>query len=721
MKAYIDFAILGLGAGALYAALSVGLVLTYKGAGVINLSFGAVATYVAYSYVGLRQGVLLIPPLLNPLAPIEGVGRWFGFHLHWWRWPTFVHLGGAVGTPAAFAISMVIAALLGSLMHLLVFRPLRNAPPLAKTVASVGVLLVLQSVVVLRFGTQGPSMPPILPSKVVHVLGASVPRDRLFMLAIAAGITIALIGVGRLSRLGKAIRAASENETGAMLIGLNPNRLAATTWIASSVLAGAVGILYGSISGIDPSSMVLFIVPALGGALVAGLDSFGLAAATSVLIGVVESITQLLQTRYSWFPQIGGADAIPLIVIVLAVVLRGKSLPTRGYTGRVRLPSAPEPGGRWRQMAFATLLVVLGALFLPFDFREGLVNSMVFMVIALSLVVVTGFAGQVSLFQMGLAGFTALLMVHLDQWLGIGFPLDGILAVIAAGLVGIVVGLPSMRVRGIELAILTLAVGYAFENMVLDNTHYLTSAEGSVGAIGSPSIFGLSLGINSRSPLPFGGKSAPNPLFVVFVLVVTLACCAAVLGIRRSDLGRRFLAVRSDERAAAGLGINVASTKLLAFSISTVLAGVGGALIAYQLQSVTASPYASLTSVSILALAYLGGISTVGGAALAGTMAVGGISYVILNRLTHMGQFQPLAAGLGLIIVAIINPEGISGVIQVAWQKVRTSRWLTRIRQVTLPEPATYRDANGSTSDPNVEVNHRCNQPEVAQRLAGQR
>lgn len=687
MKDYIDFAILGLGAGALYAALSIGVVLTYKGSGVINFSHGAIAMYIAYIYAGLKQGRLMIPPLPNPLVVIEWIANAFGADVHMPRLATFVSLGGPLKTPFAFVASMLIAALLGLLLHYAVFRPLRDAPPLAKTVASVGVLLVLQAIVVLRFGTDGQSIPTILPGNVVKVGGASLPMDRLILLIIAVGATIVLMASLRLTRIGKALRAASENETGATLIGLNANRLAATTWVASCLLAGGVGILYGSMSGINPTTMVLFIVPALGAALVGRVNSFAIAAVVAIAIGMIGSMTQLAQTKFSWFPQVGAAEGISVIVIVLAVVLRGRTLPSRGTATKVRLPAAPEPGRRVGPLAVAAVVITVMALFLPYDFRAGLVNSLIFVVIALSLVVATGFAGQLSLFQMGMAGFTALMVVRWSHALGIGFPLDGILALATAAVVGVIMGLPSLRVRGIELAILTLALGYAFEAMVLNNSDWLKPEYGNVGAVRSPKIFGWDFGINARSPLSFGQHAAPNPMFVLFVMIVTLLCCAAVLGLRRSDLGRRFLAVRGDERAAAGLGINVGRTKLLAFSLSGVLAGVGGVLTAYQFESVTSSSYVALNSITILAFAYLGGIGTVGGAAWTGTLAVGGIGYVVMDRLADLGQLLPLVGGLGLILTAILNPEGIAGVMAVSVGNLRKRLSRRPPQRTSDPQP----------------------------------
>src|SRR5262245_19424479 len=212
MTQYWLFFLLGLGGGALFATMAQSTVLTFKGSGVINIAVGAMAMYTAYTYAGLRESQLMIPPVPNPLALVEGVGGWFGASWDLPDWPTFVHFSSPVATPLAFVISIAIAAILGLVVHLLVFRPVRDAPPLAKTVASAGVLLVLQAICILRFGTSDIQTPPILPSSAVHTAGGTLPSNRFLLLGIAVIITLVLAAVFRWTRTGWAIRAAAENE-----------------------------------------------------------------------------------------------------------------------------------------------------------------------------------------------------------------------------------------------------------------------------------------------------------------------------------------------------------------------------------------------------------------------------------------------------------------------------------------------------------------------------
>jgi ABC-type branched-subunit amino acid transport system permease subunit len=658
---YLLFILLGLGAGALFATLAQGIVLTHRGSGVINLANGAIAMYIAYTYAGLRTGELMIPPLPNPLALIEGIAGWFGDRVRLPRWPTFIHLSGPMGAVPAVLCAAAISILLGLVVHFLVYRPLRHASPLGKTIASVGVLLTLQAVIVLRFGTANLVVPSSLPTGSVRFGHSVVPENRLILAGIALVIAVLLTAMFRFTLVGLATRAASENEKGAIFLGLSPRRLAVVNWVMSSLVSGVVGVLFSSITGLNPTDYVLFVIPALGAALLARLESFVVAAVAGLLIGCAESVTVVLQKNYTWFPKVGAATAIPFIVIIAAIIIRGNKLPTRATAAKILLPASPEPGRVLPTAAVLTVLTLLGLIFLPYDLRGALDNSLIGAIIGLSFVVVVGFAGQISLFQMGIAGVAALLMTRLAGDLGIPFPFPIILSALAAMAGGVIAGLPALRVRGVQLAVLTLAAGYVFENMVLDSTSFLRPTDGN-GSVPPPELLGFHFGVNGS--FPFGSHGSPNASFGIFLLFLTVGCFALVTHLRRSDLGRQFLAVRSNERAAAGLGISVAIIKLLAFALAALLAGLAGGLQAYEFQGVIASPYIAIASVSALAIAYLGGISTVSGAAWAGVLTTGGFGFRILERLTHLGQYEPLIAGAGLVLTAVLNPNGVAGAMR---------------------------------------------------------
>jgi branched-chain amino acid transport system permease protein len=667
VNTYIFFLFLGLGAGALYAVLGQGLVLAYRGSGVINLSHGAIALYAAYTFTGLRNGQLMMPPLPNPLTITNGIAGWFGAHPNLPAIPTLINIGGPMNVWVALVVASVISALLGWVLHVLVFRPLRKAPPLGKSVASVGVLLVLQAIVVLRFGTQSLSVQPFLPQHGISIAGGKVPADRFILTGFAIVTALLLWAAGRFTRWGMASRAAAENEEGAMLIGLSPNRLASVNWIVSALIAGAAGILFSSITGLDPTGFVLFVIPALGAALLARFESFTIVTIAGLALGAAESIATLLQQDYSWFPQTGAAAGLPFLVIIVTMVVRGKPLPDRGLSAAIRLPASPEPRRIVIPGAIFVVLTFLGLVYLPYTLRGAIMNSLIGVILALSLVVVVGFAGQISLMQMAIAGLAALAMTRVaGQW-NWPFPLGPIVAILVAGIFGVLVGLPAVRVRGVNLAIVTLGAAYAFEQMVLDNGSVLRTQDAT--DVVSPHVFGFNLGVDGS--FPFGQTGPPSAWFGLLTLVVALAVMLIVVALRKGPLGRQWLAIRTDERAAASLGVNVAASKLLAFAIGAAFAGAAGVLTAYQFQGVTSDQFVAMMSVSILAVAYLGGISTISGAVIAGTLVVGGVGFALIDEVVNLGQYEPLIAGLGLVITAILNPEGISGVMRATAKSVR--------------------------------------------------
>ncbi|MBV9605089.1 MAG: ABC transporter permease, partial [Solirubrobacterales bacterium] len=546
MQQILLFSLLGLGSGALIAGIALGVVLTYRGSGIINLATGGVAMLAGYAFWALRADLL-----------------------HW-------------STGPALLASLLIVLLIGAATELVAFRPLRTAAPLAKLVSSLGVLLVLQASMLLAFGTTQQPEPTVLPQSTVHVLSAVIPIDRFILTGIVIVLAAALAALYRFTRFGLATRAASENEVVAMLGGLSPNRLSMLNTLIASVIAGGIGILAASITQLDSSTLPLQIVPALAAALLARFTSFGIACAAGIALGIVDSLIQYV-TSLSWFPTSGGTawpgvyELVVFLIIVLVMFLRGARLPTRGELVERRLPEAPRP----RRLAvtapaFAVVCAV-ALVVLPFDFREALVNSMIGALIALSLVVITGFVGQISVVQLTLAGVSGFTISHLAVNAGIGFPIAPLLGAGAALVLGLITAASALRVRGVSLAVVTLAAVVAITNFGFLNTTWGGGQTGS--PVPEPRLLGLDLG--PRAGFRGLDGNLPSPVFGWLVLAVTVGLCVAVGLLRRGTLGQRMLAVRSNERAAAAAAINPRAVKLIAFGISAVIAGFAGALYAY--------------------------------------------------------------------------------------------------------------------------------------------
>ncbi len=660
MNQYLLFLVLGIGTGALYAGLAQGVLIAYRGSGVVNLAQGAIAMYGAYTYYELStSGRLLVPPLPNPLSILEGVTSWFGADLDLPDFPTFVTISeGGLSTPVAMVIALAVAALVGWLLHTLVFRPLRTAPPLAKTVASVGVILVIQAIIALRFGSEARTAKPILPSNSIEIFGGLVKADRFWLVGVVILTALALWALFRFTVFGLATRAAAANEKAAVLLGYSPNRLAMLCWILSSVLASFIGILAAPMTTLSPGVLTLLVIPALGPVLLARLESIGIATAAAIALGMIDQLILLLQTKpqFGWLPSNGARELVPFLVIVVALFVRGNTLPVRGSSEVERLPRAPEMR-RVRRLAIVLVAILIPAqLVLGPDWRQAFTVSAIGAVIALSLVVLTGFVGQISLAQMSIAGCSAFFLTRAAGEWGVPFPVAPLLAAAVAAGVGLIVAIPALRVRGVTLAIVTLGFAYLTDQLVFNNSD-LVGISAQNAPAPSPSLFGYKFG-----PLDqLSDRGIPAVPFGIFVSIVLIAVALAVANIRRGSVGRRMLAVRANERAAASVGVDNVRTKLIAFAVSAFIAGIGGGLLAYQnsgrVEPTTFAVFASLTA---LAMAYLGGISSVGGGLTAGLLTAGGVASLVVDRIFHMGAWEGLGAGVLLVITAIANPEGIA-------------------------------------------------------------
>jgi branched-chain amino acid transport system permease protein len=210
------------------------------------------------------------------------------------------------------------------------------------------------------------------------------------------------------------------------------------------------------------------------------------------------------------------------------------------------------------------------------------------------------------------------------------------------------------------------------DRMVLNNST-VTNHDGAPMQAEAPSLLGVGLG--PFDPFFFGDDKIPTATFGIFVLVVTALVCLAVANLRRSTTGRRMLAVRSNEAAAAAAGVDVVRTKMAAFAIASFIAGLGGALLAYQAGGrLSPQGFAALASLNVLAVAYLGGITSIGGAVLAGVTILGGIVTVFSDKVVHVGPWQELLAGVGLVAVAVLHPDGMAGAFRETIEQKRRRR-----------------------------------------------
>ena len=615
MSQYFLFLVLGLGTGAVYAALTLGIVLTYQGTGVINFAAGSMVTVPLFVYDDLRNGLFTLP---LPWIPSVHVGK--------------------LPTWTAVLASLVIAALVGALAEVAVSRPLRGAPALAKVVAAVGVMLTLQAAMALKYGSTPRPLPTVLPSGSTRIAGVSAATDRLWLVAIAVVLGAVLVTWFRRSRAGLAVQAASENERAAAFARLSPNRLGMLTWVVATVFSTLILLLAGPAIGVlNPSNLTLLVVPALAGALLGRLSSLRLGLIGALALGVLNSELQFMSQTKAWWPswaKQGLTDAVPFLVVVVALFLLGRSIPQRGDDSRLALPPVLLPRNRPSVIALLSLAGVLAVVLSSGTYRFGVITSLAESLIALSLVVLTGMLGQISLAQAAFAGLAGLTVSKFGTH--IPFPLSLLLAALVAAAVGVIVGLPALRIRGAQLAVVTLAAGLALQSFIFNNPSIMSS---TADLIPDPKLFGWNLGVRN------GGDIA-RVQFGLTVLVVVITMFVLMANVVRAGTGRKMIAVRSNERAAASIGINVAGIKLQTFGLASFLAGLGGALIGYSQGQLSAASFSVLVGLALLASAYVGGIASVSGAFIAGAIASVGVGFVFLDSTLHVGAYFPLITGL---------------------------------------------------------------------------
>jgi ABC-type branched-subunit amino acid transport system ATPase component/ABC-type branched-subunit amino acid transport system permease subunit len=660
MTQHLVFLLLGVSSGAVFAALALGLVVTYRSSGVINFATGSIALLTAYTYGYLRQGKIF--------SLIPGTNQTYD-------------IGHTFGLWSGLVVSLLVAGLFGLILHLVVFRPLRSAPPVARAVASLGVSVIVTSGITARLGTTGVAVQQIYPAGAWKVFGVRISSDRIYFALTIIGVAVVLSALYKFTRFGLATRAAAESEKGAYVSGISPDRIAAYNWILSSMVAGLAGILIAPIVPVVPIAYTLFIVPALAAAIMGRFQYLGAAAVAGLAIGMLQSEAQYLQTKYTWLPASGLPELIPLVLVLLVLVVRARPLPSRGAVVVRTLGRAPRPRHPLLTTVVPTAAAVVGLLVLNDRYRAGLITSLIFAVIGLSLVVVTGYAGQVSLAQLTLAGAAGFSLGPLADHLGLPFPIAPLVAALVATVLGVVVGLPALRIRGLTVAVVTLTLAYTLEAVWFRNLDFVTS---SGIEIKTPKLFGYDLGIGS-------GADYPRVRFGLLCLLVLVGVALAVAKLRNSRLGSQMLAVRANERSAAAAGIDVVRVKLAAFAIAAFIAGLGGSLLAYRQGTVTYESFTALGGLALFTTVYLAGVTSVSGGILAGIMASGGLLYIAIDKTFSTGVWYDVISGFGLILTVILNPEGIVGPAHVLVEQRRQSR-LGKLSTAILAGPLAARD-----------------------------
>ena len=612
MKEVFEFAILGFGIAAAYTLLGQGMVLIYRGSGILNFAQGAFAMVGAYVF----------------------------YELHF-----AVHLSFA----PSFVVALLACGAIGALTHLLIMRPLRKRSALARLIATLGVLTTLEGIAQIKYQANLTQVPSSLPSSPVHIFGISVPQQQLWLLGIAAVITIALYTVTKFTVIGLAITAAAENQRAASSLGWSPDVFAVLTWALGGMLAATAGILIVPITGLLVTNLTLLVIPAMAAALLGNFVSYPLTLLAAIVIGVGQSEIS------NYVTQPGLSDSLPFILIIVILVVRGRSLPLRSQVLE-RLPKLGTGVVKPKALIFWGALVTIGFFtFFSQNLTIAITIQIIIAVILLSIVVLTGYAGQLSLSQFAMAGMGAYIAGRLVSGAHVPMAVGMLVAVVAAVPIGLLFALPALRTRGVSLAVVTLGLGLAVYDILFNNPNYTGGVEGT--NLPTDNFLGINI-----DPI-----NHPDS-YAVFCLIWFIIAGLVVANVRRSRTGRRLIAIRDNERAAASLGVGVLGSKLFAFGLSSAIAALGGVLLAFQSQAIVYTQFDPLTSVNLVGDAVIGGIGYALGSIPGSSFYPGGIGSFILDKFGALDQWLVLIGGVSLLLVLLQNPDGI--VSQLAAGKV---------------------------------------------------
>ena len=621
MSDFWQFLLLGLALCPAYVLTAQGIVLVYRGSGVVNFASGSFALIGAY--VDYRAQQAGVPP-----APATVIG---------------VAGGAAVGT----------------LTYALVMRYLANASQLARTIATLGVFLTAIQSLALIYSDQ-----VFFPKTVFRNVnlqawwGANVSSYNLILFGFTVALTFGLWAAYRWTTFGLKTSAVAENRRAAEALGHFSETIGLFNWMLGGGLSALAGIAVAPIIGLSVSTIPLLLVPALAAALLGSFTSFGLTLLGGLIVAIGESELQRYNLGTGW------NKAFPFLLIIGVLLFRSSALPERGYVA-ARLPAIGSGRLRARVVAPVVAAAVVAIAFLPSAGAGAVTVSVTTAIIGLSFVVVTGYAGQVTLAQIGLAGVGAFASSRLAQTAGLSFWEALPLGVLIALPIGAVVGLPALRTRGVNLAIATLGFAVLIQEVLLNNPSYTGGVLGTV--VKPPSLFGWSLD-NTYHTNRYAGMC-----FVFLVLG-----CVLVANLRRGRVGRQLIAVRANERAAVALGINVTWLKLYAFIVGAGLAALGGVLLAFRTTNVLFSGFDPTSGITLLSLIIVGSIGFIGGSIFAGYLATSGLLVWIISLISNsatVNDYIALFSGVAVVATVMFYPNGFAAWQAADWQK-RFGRFL---------------------------------------------
>jgi branched-chain amino acid transport system permease protein len=627
---FLNYLIQGIPIGCVYALVAVGLVLGYKTSGVFNLAYGAQAFVSAVIYYELR---------------VEA---------HW-------NL-----VPAAIVAIVVTGPVLGLLLDRVVYRYLRNAAPVAKLVSSLGLLVAIPAVVQIFVGQNGlqnaPGLAPGPPGSVpVYHFGQFYwDQNQIITIACTVVLAIGLTVLFRWTRLGLRMRAVVESGRMAQLYGVDAGRVSGFSWGLSGFLAALTGVLFAPLyASIEATNYFALLVIAIACCVFAKLSSIPLAFIGGLGLGAIEQIfSGYLPHNSVLFT--GLRPSLPFVVLVLLLLfwpgIRRRREALDPLAGVDPPPAAPPEQTRPTWATFATritaggslvALVVLALFVFNAYWLSQATDGAVYAVIFLSITVVIGLAGQISLCPAALAAIGAFTTAQLVKQTGLSVLVAMLAGAVLAAAVGAAIAIPTRRLQGIYVALATLAFALLFDNVLVP-----------LGWVsGGPTPITVPRPVIGSIQLDAITMSGQRHFFILVMIIMGIVAGLVAL-LRRGTTGRFFEAVRGSERASTSIGINPDRVKITAFAISGAIAGLGGGLLSIDHLSANPDDYQYL-----LGLFWVVVVVTIGARNVYTTL-IAGFSFMLfpalLNTIGISNQtlWTEVLFGLGVIQYAL-HPEGI--------------------------------------------------------------
>jgi branched-chain amino acid transport system permease protein len=617
---FLTFLVTGLVVGCIYALTATGLVVTYMTSGIFNFAHGAIGMIAAFVYWQFAIA---------------------------WGWPVPV---------ALFATLFVVAPLMGALIERVLIRPIRGASVDLAIVITLALLLLLIGVAnVVWKGTAVRIVPEFFAGHETNIGSLTVTYHQIVVVVVALLVAVGLKMLFSMTRIGIAMRGVVDDPDLAAMAGASPARVQQLSWALGASLAGLAGILLAPLVNLDILTLTLLVINGYAAALVGRLRSLPLTAVGAVALGLMVNAAKIYgpDTGRIWHPLAKfvqeNQSAIPMAFLFVMLV----TLPSaRLRTGSVIGPPSPRAAGLLSSAIWGAILVVAVAIAAPHLSNSNITTgskALIFALTLLSMVLLTGYGGQVSLCQLTFVGIGSYAM---GTWGG-GSLLGVLASVLLSAAAGAAVALPTLRLRGLYLALATFAFASAAD-LVFFNRVF-----GAGGALDVPR-------------LRFPGLSAPgNSAYLVELAVIFVGVSFLVLAVRRGRYGRQLAALNDSPAACATLGVNINVTKLAVFAGSAGLAGFAGALFGGLRGQVGPNDFAALASLTLLLMLRVGGINTVTGALFGGAVLA---SFPLLQE--HVPSNWPLAYLLtGIAAVSIgRDPNGVGGRIADLAERLRARR-----------------------------------------------